>query len=85
MRVIGLLLAVGLALARSLRRRSRRGKAARIGILRTDTPLVSAAGLNLFRQGLADLGYVEGQHYVIEARWAEGHRRTGQTLSKRPA
>jgi ABC-type uncharacterized transport system substrate-binding protein len=60
MRVIGLLLAVGLALA------------PRIGILRTDTPLASAAGLNLFRQGLADLRYVEGQDYVIEARWAEG-------------
>ena len=72
MRVIGLLLAVGLALVPLIAEAQPVGKAARIGILRTDTPLASAAGLNLFRQGLADLRYVEGQDYVIEARWAEG-------------
>ena len=74
MRRIGLasVLALGLTLAPLIAEAQPAGKAARIGILRTDTPVVSAAGLNLFRQGLADLGYVEGQHYVIEARWAEG-------------
>ena len=28
--------------------------------------------LEAFRQGLHDLGYVEGQHIVLEPRWAEG-------------
>jgi hypothetical protein len=28
--------------------------------------------LDLLREGLADVGYVEGRHYMIEARWAEG-------------
>ena len=32
----------------------------------------SALGFEAFRQGLADLGYVEGQNIVIEARFAEG-------------
>jgi putative ABC transport system substrate-binding protein len=74
MRLIGLavVLAVSLTLALHAAAAQPAGKAARIGILRTDTPQVSAAGLDLFRQGLADLGYVEGQHYVIETRWAEG-------------
>ena len=44
----------------------------RIGFL-----FAGAAPTNLakgpFRQGLHDLGYVEGRDFVIEYRWAEGH------------
>src|SRR5467141_3057944 len=44
----------------------------RIGILDTTSMSMNAANLSAFRQGLLDLGYVEGQNYVIEYRSADG-------------
>ena len=48
------------------------GKVARIGFL---SPTLSTSVPHIveaFRQGLRDLGYVEGQNIVVEYRWAEG-------------
>ena len=45
------------------------GKVWRIGYLDAGV----AGGNEAFRQGLRDLGYVEGQHLTIESRYAEGH------------
>jgi putative ABC transport system substrate-binding protein len=45
-------------------------KIPRIGFLSAAS--VSSDRLDIFRQGLRELGYVEGQNVVIEARWAEG-------------
>jgi putative ABC transport system substrate-binding protein len=44
----------------------------RIAFLGAESPATSRHFLDAFRQGLHDLGYVEGQNITIEARWAEG-------------
>jgi len=43
------------------------GSVPRIGILASSSPFVDA-----FKQGLHELGYVEGRNIVIEYRWTEG-------------
>jgi putative ABC transport system substrate-binding protein len=47
-------------------------KAARIGILAAGTASTHAVRHEAFRQGLNELGYVEGRNIVIEYRYAEG-------------
>ena len=46
-------------------------KFARIGVLRNDSPATFASRNEAFRQGLSDLGYVEGKNIQIEYRYAE--------------
>ena len=47
-------------------------KIPRIGFLNATSPSTVAARLEAFRQGLRELGYVEGKNIVVEYRWAEG-------------
>ena len=47
-------------------------KAPKIGYLSTVSPAALSARIEAFRQGLRDLGYIEGQSIVIEWRFAEG-------------
>jgi len=44
-----------------------------IGFLSSGSPAPLAPQLAAFRQGLNETGYVEGQNFAIEYRWAEDH------------
>ncbi len=69
LRTIGLIsaLVLGLLAGPLPAEAQKAGKVYRIGFL-----IPSSAVPKEFRQGLRDLGYVEGENIVIEARFAEG-------------
>jgi putative tryptophan/tyrosine transport system substrate-binding protein len=46
----------------------------RIGLLSVLSPALGEAKAESFRQGLRELGYMEGQNMLLEPRWAAGHR-----------
>jgi ABC-type uncharacterized transport system substrate-binding protein len=48
------------------------GKFPRIGLLFTGESFPPSPNVEVFRQGLRDLGYVEGKNIVLEYRYAEG-------------
>ncbi|HEU0260062.1 MAG TPA: ABC transporter substrate-binding protein, partial [Burkholderiales bacterium] len=54
----------------------------RIGFLGNSTPALEANLVGPFRDGLRDLGYVEGKTIAIEYRWAEGDYTRFPTLIK---
>ena len=66
-------LALGI-LAAPLADAQQAGKVPRIGMLLITSPEfpTGRAARDAFRQGLRDLGYVEGKNIVIEYRWAQG-------------
>ena len=58
------------------------GKLPRIGILMVGSPSSSGQIVDWFRQGLSDLGYVEGENFVAVNRWAMGKRKRLPALTK---
>jgi len=52
------------------------GKIPKIGILRTGSP--PDANIEGLRQGLRELGYVEGQNIILEYRWADRDERLSE-------
>jgi len=74
MRLIGLVLALSLTLTPLTGETQQAASLPRIGFLLTGSlsdPRVPPL-LQAFRQGLRELGYVEGQNIAFEFRWAEG-------------
>ena len=69
-RLFGLVLATILLATVHSAQAQQTQKVPRIGYLLEITPSGSAMLLNAFRQGLRDLGYIEGKNFVIEPRWA---------------
>ena len=67
--VIAFVLAVAVAVAQAQQAK----KVPRIGYLTNDSLSVDRPRRDAFRQGLRDLGYIEGQNIVIEYRVGEGH------------
>jgi putative tryptophan/tyrosine transport system substrate-binding protein len=45
---------------------------ARLGFISPAAPRTAAPNLEALRDGLRDLGYIEGKNIIIEPRWAEG-------------
>ena len=52
----------------------RAGKMPRIGLLMSGSPATTAPFTDAFRQGLRELGYMEGKNIALEIRSAEGKR-----------
>ena len=48
------------------------GKIARIGHVFASTPAATALNVEAFRQGMRELGHVEGKNFVLELRYGEG-------------
>jgi len=72
---VALLVTLGLLLVALTAAAQTPAKALRIGLLHpffSPPPSASDARAEALRQGLHDLGYVEGQHFVMEIRYAAG-------------
>ena len=76
LRTIGLIVTCALGILSTLSAEAQQpAKVPRIGVLvpwPAPTPAAPSPLLEAFRQGLRELGHVEGQNIAIEYRWAEG-------------
>ena len=65
---------IGIALSAAGAEAQQPKKLWRIGLLSSSSPSLHAPRLDALRQGLRELGYVEGQNIIMEYRYAEGKR-----------
>jgi putative tryptophan/tyrosine transport system substrate-binding protein len=70
--LLGVLIAISTAGIRAAQAGQQVTKVYRIGYLMGGFPASTTPLLKAFRQGLSELGYIEGKNYVIEVRWGEG-------------
>jgi putative ABC transport system substrate-binding protein len=71
--ILGLLLISAVLGGVGIAEAQRSGKIPRIGFLGNSTAALEENLVGPFREGLRDLGYVEGKNIVVEYRWAEGN------------
>jgi len=71
-RIVGVVLATVILTFFHLAQAQQPTNVPRIGFLFSTSPSPSSARLEAFRQGLRELGYVEGKNIAIEYRYAEG-------------
>ena len=60
---------------------AQQAKLPRIGVLSSSSPSAASFRIEPFRQGLRELGYVEGKNIVVEYRYAEGQPDRVPTLA----
>jgi putative ABC transport system substrate-binding protein len=71
-RTIGLLITLAILVAPLAAAPQQAGGTVTIGYLGHSSPSLEATLVDAFREGLRQLGYVEGQNLVIRYQWAEG-------------
>jgi putative ABC transport system substrate-binding protein len=82
MRLIGLVVVLALQLALSaVDAEAQPATIKRIGFLSPASPAPTGTSLEAFRQGLRELGWIEGQTVTIEYRWAAGDPQKIQALA----
>ncbi len=79
-KIFGIGLATLILVSAHLAEAQQPGKVPRIGFLGNSTADLEANLVGPFREGLRDLGYVEGRNILIEYRWAEGKYERFPTL-----
>ncbi len=70
--ILSILVAVAVLAVRVLAEAQQPKKVPRIGFLATVSPSTISSRVDSFRQGLRELGYVEGKNIVIEWRYGDG-------------
>jgi putative tryptophan/tyrosine transport system substrate-binding protein len=75
-------LTVGLLAAPLAAQAQQADRVFRIGVLGHSSASASAGRIEAFRQGLRDLGYVEGKNVALEYRWSEGKQDRMPELAK---
>jgi len=83
MRRIGLVLALSLTLAplAAGAQESKAGRTVTIGYLGNSSPSLESNLVEAFREGLRQLGYVEGHNLIIKYQWAEGQQERSAVLA----
>jgi putative ABC transport system substrate-binding protein len=70
--IVGVLLAASATTQKQATLARDRPKMPRLGYLGTNIGPASLPPIEAFREGLRQLGYIEGQNIIVEYRWAQG-------------